>query len=146
MLKHVLIGVDGSPASRHAAHTALSLATQTHATATLVYVLEVPHVVPVGPLSGYLTTAKPRTEADVQHAREELSELAREYPEVHTDRRVELGHAAETLCELANTLAVDLLVVGARGLGGGAKLLLGSVSDKLVHQAPCPVMVVRERA
>jgi nucleotide-binding universal stress UspA family protein len=58
-------------------------------------------------------------------------------------RRVVCGGAAETLLEAA--AAADLVVVGSRGRGGFARLLLGSVSDQVTHHAPCPVVVVRRR-
>ena len=52
-------------------------------------------------------------------------------------------HAAPAQGMIAAAAGVDLLVVGARGRGGFAGLLLGSVSDQVVHHAPCPVTVVR---
>ncbi|MCA2979895.1 MAG: universal stress protein [Myxococcaceae bacterium] len=144
MLQHLLIAVDGSPSSHHAAHQGFGLARQTHSKVTLVFVLEPPTVIPVGPLSGYVTTAPARTEEDLANARLALRTLSQEAG-VPVDTRVELGAPADALCELAEHLGVDLIVVGARGLGAGSRWLLGSVSDRIVHHAPCPVMVVRER-
>lgn len=50
------------------------------------------------------------------------------------------GHPADTL--LSQASGADLLVVGSRGLGGFSSLLLGSVSQQVVHHAPCPVAIV----
>lgn len=120
------------------------MARQTGAKVTLAFILESPPVIPVGPLSGYVVTSPPRTQADLDRAREELSSLAKEAG-VPVDSRVELGNPADRLCELAEQLSVDLLVIGARGLTAGTRWLMGSVSDRVVHHAPCPVLVVRER-
>ncbi len=51
------------------------------------------------------------------------------------------GHPAEVLLKAA--AGTDLLVVGSRGHGGFAGMLLGSVSSHAVHHARCPVLVVR---
>lgn len=144
MIQHLLIAVDGSPSSHHAANQGLGLARQTQAKVTLLFVLEAPPVIPVGPLSGYVMTSPPRTEADLERARTELNSLA-ENAAVPVETRVELGSPADVICELADRLSVDLVVIGARGLSAGTRWLLGSVSDRVVHHAPCPVLVVRER-
>jgi nucleotide-binding universal stress UspA family protein len=52
------------------------------------------------------------------------------------------GQAADVLLQEAQD--ADLLVVGNRGRGGFASLLLGSVSQQVVHHASCPVIIVRE--
>ncbi len=144
MITHLLIAVDGSPTSRHAATQGFGLARQTGAKVTLLFVLETPPVIPIGPLSGYVMTAAPRTDADLERARQELAELAKDAG-VTTDVRVELGVPADVICEIAEKLSVELIVVGAHGMGAGTRWLLGSVSDRVVHHAPCAVMVVRER-
>ncbi len=58
--------------------------------------------------------------------------------------RVIEGPAARVLVDVAQN--ADLLVVGSRGRGGFASLLLGSVSSQCAHHAPCPVAIVPESA
>jgi nucleotide-binding universal stress UspA family protein len=54
------------------------------------------------------------------------------------------GQAADVICEAAK--GADLLIVGSRGFGGFRGLLLGSVSQQCAHYAPCPVLIVPNRA
>jgi len=53
------------------------------------------------------------------------------------------GHAEAEICSLADELAPDLVVVGSRGLEGFDRLLAGSVSERVVRHASCPVLVAR---
>jgi nucleotide-binding universal stress UspA family protein len=143
MVNHILVGVDGSKESLDAARFGQGLAEQTGATVTYLFAIEPPQVIPVGPLSGYVTTSVPRSEEDLDQARAFLDGLVAERPKVKSSTRVELGEPSESICEVATQLGVDLIVVGARGLGAGRRFLLGSVSDRVVHHAHCPVLVVR---
>ncbi|MDQ6900550.1 MAG: universal stress protein [Candidatus Dormibacteraeota bacterium] len=69
-----------------------------------------------------------------------IGEVAGGVEGVEIERQVVQGGAAEVL--LGTVAAGDLLVVGSRGHGGFAGLLLGSVSQQCVHYAPCAVVVV----
>lgn len=50
------------------------------------------------------------------------------------------GSPAHSICELAGTLEAAVIVIGTRGRGGLRRAVLGSVSDHVVRQAPCPVL------
>jgi nucleotide-binding universal stress UspA family protein len=52
------------------------------------------------------------------------------------------GHAAQTVAEVAESLGADLIVLGTRGQTPFAGLMLGSVAQRLLHVAPCPVLAV----
>ncbi|HLV58202.1 MAG TPA: universal stress protein [Natronosporangium sp.] len=71
-----------------------------------------------------------------------VAEARARHPEVRAREEVRYGRAAKTLLELSRE--AQLVVVGARGRGGFAGLLLGSVSQALLHHAECPVAVVRD--
>jgi nucleotide-binding universal stress UspA family protein len=55
----------------------------------------------------------------------------------------EWGAPAEKIITIAEHNNADLIIMGSRGLGGFASLLLGSVSDRVLHHATCPVLIVR---
>jgi nucleotide-binding universal stress UspA family protein len=59
------------------------------------------------------------------------------------ETRVLHGGPGRALCALATELDASLLVMGSRGRGGIKRALLGSVSDHVVRNAPCPVMITR---
>lgn len=54
------------------------------------------------------------------------------------------GHPAQELLKLADELKPELIVVGARGLGAVARVMLGSVSERIAKHAPCSVLVIRQ--
>ena len=60
------------------------------------------------------------------------------------ERRMGAGGPGSEISRLASELGATVLVVGTRGRGGIKRALLGSVSDHLVRNAPCPVLVVRD--
>jgi nucleotide-binding universal stress UspA family protein len=73
-----------------------------------------------------------------------LREAIPDAGDVKVERRVVEGAPAAVLVE--ESRRADLLVVGSRGHGGFAQLLLGSVSQQCAHHAECPVVIVRSKA
>ena len=81
-----------------------------------------------------------------REVRERLAAWRRRYPGVGVRVRVDYGHPAPTVLEVARSEGARLLVLGARGRGGVTGALLGSTSHAALHHAPCPVAVVRAAA
>lgn len=142
MIRHVLVAVDGSEPSRRAARFAHDLAEQTASRLTVLLVLEPPPALPIGPLNSTLIAGRPWSEEDVARAYRLLEEITADLPRAQADKLVEIGLAADTICKAGERLAVDVIVVGARGLTTGGRWLLGSVSERVVHHAGRPVTVV----
>jgi nucleotide-binding universal stress UspA family protein len=60
------------------------------------------------------------------------------------DTRVLHGHPGRSLCALAEEIDASVMVMGTRGRGGIKRALLGSVSDYVTRNAPCPVLIARD--
>lgn len=143
-MRRILFASDFSKASRKAFATAVRTAKRAHASLSIVHVLA--PFLPVGP-DQYVG---PETW-------EEIDERARKWATQHlrslatkataagvraTTTLVE-GTPAREITRLAKKTHADLLIIGTHGRTGLARLFLGSVANRIVATAPCPVMTVR---
>jgi nucleotide-binding universal stress UspA family protein len=139
----IVVGIDGSKEARRALEWATEEASQRGGHLHLVHTYEVPTAVGVH-YSGVVDTA-PFAKRAQETARERMAKALDEVPVPEgvsrTHETVEGMQPAPALIQRAAD--ADLLVVGSRGRGGFAGLLLGSVSQQCAAHAPCPVVVVR---
>ena len=142
-LDRVVVGVDGSPGSSAALEFASEHASRTGAALTVIYAWR-----SLSSGRGSLRGALPfedRFSEEMNEAERVLSEavagLGERYPEVKVD--TEAIPVAPSRCLADASAAASLLVVGSRGRGAFAGMLLGSVSQSVLHQAQCSVAVVR---
>lgn len=74
---------------------------------------------------------------------ETKSQIVEKFPNLDVSTEVLLGSPESRIVESAEEIGADLIVVGSHGYNRWERLLLGSVSDSVVHHAPCSVLVVR---
>lgn len=141
MIRKVLVAIDGSDASRRAARFASELAASTGARVLLLTVLEQPQMIPLGPLDS-VGIVRTESNEDVDRVKRMLDELASQYPTGQAEERVEIGSPSEVILRQATSEAVDLIVIGRRGHGALERLMLGSVSERVIRHAAVPVTVV----
>jgi nucleotide-binding universal stress UspA family protein len=139
--KTILVGVDGSRGSRKALTWAAAEAADHGADLVVLHVWERRLLPPAGnpsvPTGDIPDESQGAAEDLIQVIKEELGED----PPVLAQPRVKQGRPAEVLIE--ESAGANLLVVGTRGHGGFAGLVLGSVSQHVAAYAQCPVTVVR---
>ncbi|HKA70056.1 MAG TPA: universal stress protein [Actinomycetes bacterium] len=137
----VVVGVDGSEPSLAALNWAIAEAVDRQARLRVVHTYSWPmyregfDALPPGPEEGGLRTAA------VEILAKAVQRVRATAPELPVDSVLHTGPTSRRL--LAEAADADLLVVGSRGHGGFAGLLLGSVSGQVATHAPCPVVVVR---
>ena len=136
----IVVGVDGSDESRAALRWALDEGRLRGARVRAIYAWPFP---PMATSWGYVGPAEIDLDALQREADERLDSVIAEAKSegVDVEQAAVQGSAAQVLVEAAAD--ADLLVVGSRGHGGFAGLLLGSVSQQCAHHAPCPVVIVR---
>ena len=140
MFNKILLAVDGSDHAMHAARKAAELA-------RCMKPAELRIVVAYDPIPLYL--GEPNMQIAITNRKGEAEEILKTFVKevgevpcaIHTE--IIEGDPASAIIEVAKVRQSEVIVMGSRGLGGLAGLLLGSTSQKVVAHAPCPVLIVR---
>jgi nucleotide-binding universal stress UspA family protein len=133
---HILVALDGSSDSQTALRHAVTLARDQNAKLTLLTI--VPHTAtPVGP------GVAPPPETDESHNAILKEALALIPKDIGVTTRLEHGEIADTILKLVAADRYDLLVMGSHGHGRVHRALLGSVSERVLHKADVPVLMLR---
>ena len=137
----ILVAVDGSDHAIHAAEWAGKLALSLGAELTLLNVFET---------TPQETMALAHMDKDAiahkldSHAQPNFdSAMANISGDVTVHTMVKLGHPADEILEIIKSDGFDHVVMGSRGISALEEIFMGSVSEKVIRRAPCPVTIMR---
>jgi universal stress protein A len=144
----ILVPTDFSPPSEAALATAEALAAQFGAAIHLIHVLEDPYAAALYSADIYGYVPRELKESWRREAQARLDVLLDrpEKAQFRATTNVIFGSPARAIVDYARENAMNLIVVGTHGRGGVAHLLLGSVTERVVRTAECPVLTVRGTA
>ena len=150
----VLVAIDGSTSSMHAIDYAISIAMKNNSQLIVLYVIDVykypylPSSIILAPTFGSEKYLEEKNEAE-----EQMNKIKEKYKQKikdninSTELKTEIVEGAKsaptTIMEYAESENIDLIIVGSRGRTSFKKLLLGSVSSKIIKNAHCAVLVIR---
>jgi nucleotide-binding universal stress UspA family protein len=137
----IVVGIDGSSHSAHALEWAIKEGAVQHAGVSVIIV----HPVPASPWTGnpYVLDGEP---GELEKLRQNAEEMVQKATSQLDDKPASVsvyattGYPVQELIDASRD--ADLVVVGSRGAGGFAQLVMGSVSSQVVQHAHCPVVVV----
>jgi nucleotide-binding universal stress UspA family protein len=140
-MQTILFATDGSECSKKAGKMAMSLL-EAYPSAQLT-VLHVIRPLYLG--DGLGVTLQTGTDFLEKYAEEVLQQAREEFAKFQDRVRFETGYGppAQVICETAEAMGADLIVVGSHGRGAVDRLLVGSVSHGVLNRAKQPVLVVR---
>jgi universal stress protein A len=144
--KRIMVASDLSKVSRGALYTAIVFAQSKGAELIMVHVLA--PIVPFGPEQLTQPALLETIEVDARRwAEQQLARLAAAARKAGVRVKVVLlsGDPADQIIRAARTHRADLIVVGTHGRRGFSKMMIGSVAERVVRTAPCPVVTVRSQ-
>ena len=143
-ITHVLSPIDFSETSRHAVDQAVAIARWYHARLTALHVYPVMFM----PVPALPAPQDRVPESELKRVRGDAAAFLEDADTagLNADVVVRVGQAARQILESAAALPADLIVMGTHGAGGFERLVLGSVTEKVLRKATCPVLTVPPHA
>lgn len=157
MFQKVLVAVDGSATSTLVLNKAISLVKDTESCLSLLSVIQpfagaYPTPIYLGmdsfnaimtteAYNGYLTDCHAAEKARLSWLKSQANRI--QQLGIQTEYKELTGDPGHCICDVAKQWPADLIVIGRRGLSGLSELLLGSVSNYVMHHAPCSVLTVQ---
>ena len=145
-IKRILVPTDFSVTSDDAVSYAAAVAGRFDATVHLIHVLHDP-LAAQGAWEFYIPEAAESRERRHKDAKDRLWQIAAPYVSagVRVTTEVRFGSPAEEVVAAAAAYGSDLVVMGTHGRSGLPHLLLGSIAERVIRTAPCPVLAVRQQ-
>lgn len=143
LFRHILVPTDGSQPSIAAGRLAIQLAVLHQAQITFTYVVDDAVVEELVGVSGRMAQqVRQELETTGQRYLDYLSRLARD-ANLTTSQTIRYGTPYSEIESLAREQNADLIVIGQVGRRGIRRILIGSVTERVIELAPCPVLVVK---
>ena len=136
--RRLLVGFDGSPHAEKAAEVAMELAECLDAEVLLFTVARLPEPATIVEVDAVLDDAREHYTAAFQ----KLTARAKDHG-LDMKTEIAVGHPAQQIIRRAEAGGIDLVLLGHRGTSMFEQVILGSISERVLKYAHCPVMIVR---
>ena len=137
-IQHILVPMDFSPDAEQALEHAVALAQQFQARITLLHAIHLPVTTEVV-LTGYFSEMAASAEHGMETYQKRVADAG-----LSVETLVLVGDPFRQIIETATDKGADLIVMGTHGRTGMQHWMLGSVAERVVRLAPCPVLVTRK--
>ncbi len=147
----VILATDGTKQSEAAIEMTKTLNLKEGDEIRVISVMDMALPLPIDVYAGYLPSTDEIETAVKENAEKILETTGNKLKELFADRNIFIvaellnGSPESRIVEKAEEIEADLIIVGSHGYNRWEKLLLGSVSDSVIHHAPCSVLVVRSK-
>lgn len=140
-VKRIMIATDGSDYSIRAAELGISLSKLLKAEITIIYVIDTVVLDQISKV-GESDDIENELKRDGERYLKYIRSLA-EKEDLKPNTMLLKGRPFEQIVHLAKSMSMDLIVMGTYGRRGADRILMGSVAERVIEYAPCPVLVVR---